>query len=679
MNWPTFNKDDSSLDVVIKLSRYYGSDKKFVIGGGGNTSVKIGDKLFVKASGIELGNIDENGFVELDRKKLDEILKHKFPPDKTEREAEYKNMILAARAKPDAIRPSVESIMHHLLPQQFVVHTHNQQANMLSCSVKGKELCEKLFGDDVLWVDFTDPGVELAQTLYKAVSEYAAKTDGKTPQAIIIQNHGLIVSGDTPDEIREKTDKVIKKIKSLLPAELPAEPFGEIEQIDAQQAKKLINIIAPALRALLAENSDALAIVNFDDGEDALKIACSSDGKSAALAGPLYPDHIVYAKSFPMWIEITNDDEDAMISYLRSQLKEYETQRKYQPAVIIAKGLGIFYAGNNFSRVQLVKDIYNDVINLMIGAKLLGGVNYLTPQQYQFLENWEVEAYRLRALKGSSSPAGRVGGKVVAITGAARGVGAEIAKHIVAEGGYAALLDINEQGVNENAEKLCSDFGIGKAIAFQVDITDGDSVAEVIHQIVRMYGGLDVFISNAGVLKAGSVKTQPVKDFEFVTAVNYKGYFVCTQNAAPVMAIQYKVNPDYLSDIIQINSKSGLQGSNKNGAYAGSKFGGIGLTQSFALELVEDGIKVNSICPGNFLDSPLWSDPENGLFVQYLRAGKVPGAKDVNDVRKFYEDKVPMKRGTRIEDLMKAIYYVIEQKYETGQAVPVTGGQVMLK
>ena len=129
-------------------------------------------------------------------------------------------------------------------------------------------------------------------------------------------------------------------------------------------------------------------------------------------------------------------------------------------------------------------------------------------------------------------------------------------------------------------------------------------------------------------LRAESVKTQSEKDFDFVTAVNYKGYFICVQKTAPIMAVQHLARPDVLADIIQINSKSGLVGSNRNGAYAGSKFGGIGLTQSFAMELIEDGIKVNSICPGNFFDGPLWSDPNNGLFVQYLRTGKVPGAKD---------------------------------------------------
>jgi sorbitol-6-phosphate 2-dehydrogenase len=144
------------------------------------------------------------------------------------------------------------------------------------------------------------------------------------------------------------------------------------------------------------------------------------------------------------------------------------------------------------------------------------------------------------------------------------------------------------------------------------------------------------------------------------------------------MKLQNREKPEYFTDIIQINSKSGLRGSNRNFAYAGAKFGGIGLTQSFAMELAPHRIKVNSICPGNFYEGPLWSDPHTGLFVQYLKTGKVPGAKNIEEVRKFYENQVPMKRGCRLEDVMKAILYIIDQEYETGQAIPVTGGQVML-
>ena len=273
---------------------------------------------------------------------------------------------------------------------------------------------------------------------------------------------------------------------------------------------------------------------------------------------------------------------------------------------------------------------------------------------------------------------GRVAGKVAFVTGAAQGFGREIAEHLAGEGAIVVLADINTSGALDAAEGICKEHGPERALGLSVDVTDGHSVQRALDETVRRFGGLDLLISNAGTLRAGSVKTQPEEAFDAVTAVNYRGYFICVQKAAPILAVGHIARPDYTSDIIQINSKSGLVGSSRNGAYAGSKFGAIGLTQSFALELIQDGVKVNAICPGNFFDGPLWSDPENGLFVQYLRAGKVPGARTVQDVRKAYEAKAPIGRGCCTLDVMRAIYYAVEQQYETGQAIPVTGGQVML-
>ena len=287
-----------------------------------------------------------------------------------------------------------------------------------------------------------------------------------------------------------------------------------------------------------------------------------------------------------------------------------------------------------------------------------------------------VGAFQIIRLK--PQPGKRVTGKVAMVTGAAQGFGLEIAQDLAAQGACVVLADINQREAQKQADQLCSQYGSGRAIAVGMNVTDIASIQSAVDTVIRHYGGFDIFISNAGVLKAESVKTQPEKDFDFVCAVNYKGYFLCVQVVSNVMALQHKADRAYTSDIIQINSKSGLIGSNRNGAYAGSKFGGIGLTQSFALELIEDGIKVNSICPGNFFDGPLWSNSDNGLFVQYLRTGKIPGAKTLEDVKKAYEAKVPMGRGCTTPDVMAAVYYLIEQQYETGQALPVTGGQVML-
>ena len=217
-----------------------------------------------------------------------------------------------------------------------------------------------------------------------------------------------------------------------------------------------------------------------------------------------------------------------------------------------------------------------------------------------------------------------------------------------------------------------------KAIFAKCNITDPESLKALIKSTICNFGGLDVFVSNAGIARAGDLETMTLESLELIAKINYNGYFLCTQAASRVMKLQNRYNGENWGDIIQINSKSGLRGSKANFAYAGSKFGGIGLTQSFALELAPFRIKVNSICPGNFYDGPLWSDPENGLFLQYLNAGKVPGAKSVEDVKEYYLSQAPMRKGCNPSDVCKAVLYLIEQTCKTGQALPITGGQVML-
>ena len=268
---------------------------------------------------------------------------------------------------------------------------------------------------------------------------------------------------------------------------------------------------------------------------------------------------------------------------------------------------------------------------------------------------------------------GRMAGKICIVTGAAQGFGKGIAEELYKEGATIVVADMNEPLAQETAKEMGE-----RAVAIAVNVYDEESVAAMVAKTVELFGGLDLMLANAGVVRSGPIAQVEKKDFEFVTNINYTGYFLCAKYAAIIMQAQHEADPKAMFDIVTLNSKSGLEGSNKNFAYAGSKFGGIGLTQSFALELAEYNIKVNAVCPGNYLDGPLWSDPERGLFVQYLQAGKVPGAKTVEDVRRFYEAKVPMNRGCLPEDVARAVMYCVEQKYETGQAIPVTGGQVML-
>ena len=268
---------------------------------------------------------------------------------------------------------------------------------------------------------------------------------------------------------------------------------------------------------------------------------------------------------------------------------------------------------------------------------------------------------------------GRLAGKITIVTGAAQGFGKGIAEELYAEGATIIVADMNLPLAQAVAQEMGE-----RASAIAVNVSDEESVAAMVAEVVEKFGGLDIMVANAGVVRSGPIASFEKKDFEFVTAINYTGLFLCSKYAAIIMQAQHEADKDATFDIIAMSSKSGLEGSNKNFAYAGSKFGGVGLTASFALELAPYNIKVNAICPGNFLNGPLWADPEKGLFVQYLQAGKVPGAKTVEDVRRFYEAKVPMNRGCLPIDVARAVMYCVEQKYETGQAIPVTGGQVML-
>ena len=255
--------------------------------------------------------------------------------------------------------------------------------------------------------------------------------------------------------------------------------------------------------------------------------------------------------------------------------------------------------------------------------------------------------------------------RVALVTGGAQGLGQAICWRLAQEGCHVVVDDLNEEKARQTAAAITD----RRSIAIKVDVSDEAQVSAMVDRTVAEFGRLDILVANAGILIAEEISEFPAEKWLAVIKVNLYGFFLCAKHAARVMKPQNK------GVIIEINSKSGKKGSFKNSAYAASKFGGIGLVQSIALDLADNNVRVNAICPGNLLDSPLWNDGPNSLFKQYARKWNITE----DEVRKKYIEQVPMKRGCTYEDVCNALVFLASDQasYMTGQAINVTGGQEM--
>ena len=255
--------------------------------------------------------------------------------------------------------------------------------------------------------------------------------------------------------------------------------------------------------------------------------------------------------------------------------------------------------------------------------------------------------------------------KVALVTGAAQGLGKAICERFASEGAVVLIADINEDGAKATAEEIASKYGV-RTMGLKMDVTDDFEVHTTMEMIEKDFGKLDVLVSNAGILKAYELTEFPVSEWRQLIEVNLIGYMICAKHACQIMKKQKS------GVIVQVNSKSGKKGSFRNSAYAASKFGGIGLTQSLALEMAQYGVRVNAVCPGNLLDGTLWTQ---SLYKQYSRTQNLTE----EEVKQKYLNQVPLGRGCAYDDVCNVVTFLAsdDASYMTGQAINVTGGQEM--
>jgi rhamnose utilization protein RhaD (predicted bifunctional aldolase and dehydrogenase) len=345
----------NDLETIVELSHEFGSED-YVKGGGGNTSVKNATTLWVKPSGTTLAGLSVETFVAMNREKINELYEVETPAVAAEREELVKNL-MAEAVENEAGRPSVEAPLHNVFESVFVVHTHPALVNGLTCAKGGEDACKRLF-PDALWVEYIDPGYTLCMEVRERIQQYKA-ANGNEPALLVLQNHGIFIAADTAAEIRALYARVMDALKDEYAQ------AGVSLELDVAAAEKSAEIEGK-IKAVF--------------GDHAVFIA--SSGKFNVAPGPITPDHLVYSKAFPYIGTLTGVG-----------VETYEAERGYAPKVVV-NGERVFGIGNSQKNADLALELAQDGALVIQLAEAFGGINYMTDAQREFIENWEVEAYR---------------------------------------------------------------------------------------------------------------------------------------------------------------------------------------------------------------------------------------------------------------------------------------------
>ena len=371
----------SKLSKLIEISRYYGNNPAYVIAGGGNTSYKNSDTIWIKASGIPLAGIGEEGFVSLFREKLSVIESGSFSEDSAIREEEVKAQMKRAIISPENLRPSVETSLHNLISYTYVVHTHPTLVNGVMCANNAVAEVEQRFGKRAMMVEYTDPGYILFKKLQERIAEYRADY-ASVPQIIFLQNHGVFVGANSVEEIKELYKEIDRKIGEGQDFSMPSCETSHYESTVSETISACLSS-----RSLLSKSvkCDLISYFNRDQ--------VNMDKVSR----PFSPDIIVYCKSKYLFLE-----RDVKPDEVGGLIEQFETKHGYYPKVILKEGGGLTVVEKSEKSLQIVLEVYLDLMKISYLSEQFGGPHFMTPDQISFIDNWEVEHYRRKVAKDQS-------------------------------------------------------------------------------------------------------------------------------------------------------------------------------------------------------------------------------------------------------------------------------------
>lgn len=380
---------EAATRELVSLSNRFGADPLFVRAGGGNSSVKADGVLWIKPSGVPLATLASDDLVPLDRARLLVLLQQDPATLPREEDPVMATAAAARLAEAHGRRPSVELLFHALLPERMVLHTHPILVNAVTCNADGPAIAERLFGDRAVWVPYTDPGLPLAHAILDARQAHESRTGRPAPAATMLGNHGLIVGGETAAAIKTETAWLVSRIE----AELGARPGAD--RALAAPAPSADEAVVRAIASGLGRS-----VVVFDPHPLAAAFAGTPAGRAFMAGGPLIPDQIVYAGSWPLVVDIDGVPPEELSALAARRAAEFEAERGVSPIVAVVPGLGLFATGEADRQAATARDVYLDMLRVGEAALRLGAVRHLSDAERTFIENWESEAYRKQVAAG---------------------------------------------------------------------------------------------------------------------------------------------------------------------------------------------------------------------------------------------------------------------------------------
>ena len=577
-----------ALKLRVYTSRLLGRQPELVLHGGGNTSVKtrapdlFGDQqelLYVKGSGWDLATIEAAGFAPV---RLDAL--HRMAELETLSDGDMVHMQRAAMTDPTAPNPSVEAILHAIIPFAFVEHTHADVVVTITNTDGGEDIIRAIYGERVLIVPYVMPGFVLAKKVY----ELTRNVDWSKIEGMVLLGHGAFSFADDAKTSYERMIRLVSEAEGYL------KQGGATSFASARSATVDLIKLARIRKAVSDARGEAM-LASLDDGKAAAGFSNLADVDAIATRGPLTPDHVIRTKRIPVIVgDDPEEDMQAYVSTYRAYFEQHTdgnlTCLDTAPRWGIWPGCGALSFGRSLKEAGIIADIVGHTMRAIQQAETLGGWQALAEKDIFEVEYWELEQSKLG--KGGAAP--EFQGKVALVTGAASGIGRACAETLLAQGACVAALDINPD--------ITSLFDGDTCLGMTCDVTDDARLAAAVESTVRRFGGLDIVISNAGVFTASErIADMRASSWDKSMAVNLSSHQRLLSACIPYL--EQGVDPA----VVMIASKNVPAPGPGASAYSVAKAGLTQLARVAALELAATGIRVNVLHPNQVFDTAIWT------------------------------------------------------------------------